>query len=1486
MPKVTFRNILDERSEFVELDKNRLIPLCYTYAKQQDNVLYDLIVNQKVSIFINDKLILPDDWIITELEENDKVIITPIIAGGKGGILKILIGVAILAVAWWNPAAILGVAAEGAKFATWQTIFMGLGASLALGGISELLFRPDLPSLPSYSGFKQTQTYNWQGIQTTAKYGTSIPIVYGTHKVGGNLISAFTESPTKTSNYLYMLIALCEGEIEGICQENDHTSICSTTDRTSTDYENPAILINDQPLSHYNDIEWWYRTGTNTPGTGSIDIHEPTEQNKIPYFDGIREQRDDGREITTDGITYTTIKDVDMIDLKLYSPALYQVDQGDVVARTEHYKVEYKVNGTGTWYTIEDDVLSEYWSPTTSGPSGHLEAIFKDGNDRKYWKPEEWYVWVRKNTLPDNLEDAVEPSTAGSVTIEGEIEIDCYSKDVPGRTKSVTLTPSVTYTYEWKTETYYGAGNTGPYFRRHLVCTNTQHHTPSFEIGEFKITVGTNIDTKRYSVSLEKNSEEIEGEWIPFRGKSTSGFYDSLVLDFNKLTHGNGVDTYDIRITRKNPKSDSSNIQNKITLSSVTEVIQGDFIYPNTALLGLRIKATGQISGNLPNITTILKGKKIEVPEFDEATSFNDAFYDTTDERWEDEDGNALTWDNLTYVEEYSNNAMLCVRDLLLEKRYGLGNYITTNDLYTSGLIEAIQTCHKPYRYYYTEGHDFLSWWDGGEDSDWSKQFRIMTYGEYATVDKSARTIAFDHDFGDYSYKSTKIRLRLNEQLNLETQYKLSFTLSDITRGNISEIVVFSLGGGIYTLNTETGTGAGDYEIFFSPNIDNINGLILDIRQENGLKFTISSLSLIVTSEKIHYHTWDGVLDGQQSALAALFEMCDSFRCWPVWYNGKFNFVIDEDDTPIHTITMGNMISGSFNQSFTPISEIPSTLVGQFADRNNRYELNTILVKSSDTTLNPIEKTIGLKGITSRHKAERELIWKLNKVTNCTHSVNFKTGLDYMHAMAGDIVNVSHTLPSWGESGRVLDYNSTQKQITLDHEITISNAATDTYLIRYQDAENDFLTATVNTATLGNGDYQEIYVENWATNYPREDAIYAVGNENTYIKEYRVTNAKRTTDNIVEISGIEHLSSLYSSDPNITIVEDDRSELPDILDKPPIPKVLVRPLDPDSGAGFDFSIDYTNTRFLKETVIQMSKSGEPETFDTILTAPYGQSEIRYKDNTLEVPYTYYFRIYHRNNHTDGDILYTTCHLKKEEYTLDPPAGIKIKDESPNSNYFDDMDIHLTWNDIKSDRLMGYVVEVVDNNNNILRTETITSPEYVYTYHDNVKDNDGTASVTSRFRIYSQASNYTISKSFAQKNVTNNTPDAVSNLTAEPIVGGVKFSWNKSQELDHKSYYYRTKVSSGSWSSWKETTDNTLVYSLSDSEITSYTDRAQIQIQVMDRDWYLQTSSAQDASAYANRISDNIFKLVASNSGGSGDVDDLYDGNKSSGGITF
>jgi predicted phage tail protein len=100
----------------------------------------------------------------------------PVVAGA-GAVGRIIAGIALVAIGLFVP----GIGALGVQ------ILVGVGASLVLGGIAQLL--TPTPSTSKDEGDPR-KSFSFSGIQNTNRAGVPVPVVYGETLVGSVVVSA------------------------------------------------------------------------------------------------------------------------------------------------------------------------------------------------------------------------------------------------------------------------------------------------------------------------------------------------------------------------------------------------------------------------------------------------------------------------------------------------------------------------------------------------------------------------------------------------------------------------------------------------------------------------------------------------------------------------------------------------------------------------------------------------------------------------------------------------------------------------------------------------------------------------------------------------------------------------------------------------------------------------------------------------------------------------------------------------------------------------------------------------------------------------------------------------------------------------------------------------------------------------------------------------------------------------------------------------
>jgi predicted phage tail protein len=118
--------------------------------------------------------------------------IVPVVAGAGSSTGQILAGVGLIAAAIITGGiASAGVALGGFMgIGTVGTVVAGIGASLVLGGVAQLLTPTSTISSGTDSATDPKRSYSFSGIQNVSRQGVPVPVIYGEVFAGSVIISA------------------------------------------------------------------------------------------------------------------------------------------------------------------------------------------------------------------------------------------------------------------------------------------------------------------------------------------------------------------------------------------------------------------------------------------------------------------------------------------------------------------------------------------------------------------------------------------------------------------------------------------------------------------------------------------------------------------------------------------------------------------------------------------------------------------------------------------------------------------------------------------------------------------------------------------------------------------------------------------------------------------------------------------------------------------------------------------------------------------------------------------------------------------------------------------------------------------------------------------------------------------------------------------------------------------------------------------------
>ena len=179
---------------------------------------------------------------------------------------------------------------------------------------------------------------------------------------------------------------------------------------------------------------------------------------------------------------------------------------------------------------------------------------------------------------------------------------------------------------------------------------------------------GTSVS---YAIDLQSNGGGyVEKSVQTISGKTTSKYERSTRIELT------GSAPWDIRVRRITDDSTNSALSNDTYFESYTQIIDGKFRYPNSAIVGVRIDASQ--FDNIPKRSYDLKLLKVKVP----------SNYNPVSRIY------SGIWDG-TFTVAWTDNPAWCFYDLITNERYGLGSYIAEAQVDKWALYAIGQYCDE-----------------------------------------------------------------------------------------------------------------------------------------------------------------------------------------------------------------------------------------------------------------------------------------------------------------------------------------------------------------------------------------------------------------------------------------------------------------------------------------------------------------------------------------------------------------------------------------------------------------------------------------------------------------------------------------------------------------------------------------------------------------------------------------------------------------------
>lgn len=247
---------------------------------------------------------------------------------------------------------------------------------------------------------------------------------------------------------------------------------------------------------------------------------------------------------------------------------------------------------------------------------------------------------------------------------------------------------------------------------------------------------------------------------------------------------------------------------------------------------------------------------------------------------------------------------------------------------------------------------------------------------------------------------------------------------------------------------------------------------------------------------------------------------------------------------------MGNIIKDSFEENYLPLADRTNVVSMTYFDEDLDYERQSIEVYQNgfDESIDTARRaSITLYGCTNRTQAIRQARFLLNKNRYLTNTISFDADIDAIACTIGDIIDVSHDVPQWGYSGRIVDVNyplpesfwvfesgvyvdgvfidNTAGGIKLDREITLEAGVTYYFTVKYNSDDSRETVEIMSPVTVTTDTFAEI---SGLTMWPEEMMLYSFGTPNKETKQFRVSAITRSNEQRRKITAIEYIPEVYA----------------------------------------------------------------------------------------------------------------------------------------------------------------------------------------------------------------------------------------------------------------------------------------------------------------------------------------------------------------------
>lgn len=292
-------------------------------------------------------------------------------------------------------------------------------------------------------------------------------------------------------------------------------------------------------------------------------------------------------------------------------------------------------------------------------------------------------------------------------------------------------------------------------------------------------------------------------------------------------------------------------------------------------------------------------------------------------------------------------------------------------------------------------------------------------------------------------------------------------------------------------------------------------------------RLDIAALYALATTWDTRGDSFDGVFDQQSTTWESITKIARAGRAAPNLVSGIVTIVRDGvKSTYSGLYSPEKMVDGSFSVQYSMRkSDDNDGIDGAYISSDNWQQSHILMSRSGVDPTTPF--AVDMFGMTDPLQVAREVDFLTKQQALIRQVISWETELDGFAQSIGDLVAISHDVPSWGQSGQVLAVSGAR--LTLSEPPDFSAGGVHKILLRKPDGTTD----GPHTATAVVGNLLQVDLATGPGFTVRVDlsvserTAYAFGPSANYRKDVILTKIEPSGESHVRLTATPYIAALH-----------------------------------------------------------------------------------------------------------------------------------------------------------------------------------------------------------------------------------------------------------------------------------------------------------------------------------------------------------------------